>query len=125
MIEQQARAICQANGSILLSYEQGRAAFLVLPSREQVVISVGTDTAKIIVRRPIIGWLFPKTIASQQITVWAPEFPELDQLRRFACGSMVLDGLIELVSECRSLSEIKSIWHSLRNPIGVAGVRRA
>jgi hypothetical protein len=55
MNEQMARSIVEANGSKLLSHKLGRAAFLVLPSNEEVVISIGTSTAKVFARRPIIG----------------------------------------------------------------------
>jgi hypothetical protein len=120
MDEQKASAISARNGSLLLNYELGRSAFLLLASGEQVVISIGTVTTKVFVRRAIVGWRFPKTIASQPINAWQPTFLSLDKLRRFACGCMVLDGLVDLVSRCRSLSELRMAWPALRNPIEVA-----
>lgn len=115
-----ARSISQANGSTLLGYEHGKTAFLVLPSKEQVVISIGTGTVKVFTRRLVLGWVFPRTIALQHIAYWEPSFAGLDRLRRFACGCMVLDGLIDLVSRCRSISELRLAWTVLRNPLEVA-----
>jgi len=122
MVEQQVQAIVQANGSQLLGYEEGRSAFLILPSGEHVLISIGILTAKVFVRRPIFGWFFPKTIASQRIAAWQPSYPRLDRLR-FICGDRVLNGLIELVSRCPSLSVLQSAWRVLSNPFDVGVLR--
>jgi hypothetical protein len=115
-----ARSIVEANGSELLSYKLGRAAFLVLLSNEEVVISIGASTAKVFARRPIIGWRFPRTIAMRRIDYGEPIFGSLDRLRRFACGCMVLDGLMGAISRYRSISELQLGWTVIRNPMEVA-----
>lgn len=120
MDEVKAKAICEKNGSTLRSYERGRAAFLVLPSGEPIVISVGTASAKVFTSSTE-DWHLPKVIVSQPIEVWEPSFRRLDRLHRYACGYMVLDGLLSLLSRCRSIDELRLSWPGLENPIGVAG----
>ena len=58
MDEAVARSHCLENGSQLLSYKNARAANLVLPSGEQLVIIIGTATAKVSVGRGIFRF-FP------------------------------------------------------------------
>jgi hypothetical protein len=120
MNEQDAKAICEKHGSSFLSYTLGRAAYIVLPSNEHVIISIGTLTAKVLTKRRILGWWFPKVITSQSIAIWQPTFDKLDRLRRFACGAMVLDGLLSLVSKCKSLDELRLVWPVIRNPLDVS-----
>jgi len=117
MNEVDAKIICKNNGSSLLSYELGKAAYIVLPSSEPIVISIGTLTVKILTKRAIFGWLFPKVIVSQSISTWEQGFNKLDRLRQFGCGAIVLDGLLSLVSRCRSLDELRLAWPVLRNPL--------
>jgi len=119
MNEQDARAICEKHGSAFLSYEVGRAAYIVLPSNEHIIISIGTSTAKVLIKRRIFGWRFPRVIASQSIATWEPTFRKLDRLRRFACGVMALDGLLSLVSKCKSVDELRLVWPVMRNPMEV------
>jgi hypothetical protein len=107
MNEVDAKTICENHGPSLLSYELGKAAYIVLPSSEPIVISIGTSTVKVFTKRAIFGWRFPKVIVSQSIATWEPRFDKLDRLRRFGCGAMVLDGLLSLVSRCRSLDELR------------------
>jgi hypothetical protein len=119
MNERDAKAICENHGSSFLSYELGRAAYIVLPSNEHVIISIGTSTAKLVTKRTIFGWMFPRVIASRSIATWEPTFDKLDRLRRFGCGAMVLDGLLSLVSRCGSLDELRLAWPAIRNPLEV------
>jgi hypothetical protein len=120
MNEQDAKAICEKHGSSFLSYELGRAAYIVLPSNEHVIISIGTSTAKVFTKRRILGWWFPKVITSQSIAIWEPTFDKLDRLPRFLCCAMVLDGLLSLVSKCKSLDELRLVWPVIRNPLDVS-----
>jgi hypothetical protein len=122
MNELKAKAMCEKNGSTLRSYKLGSAAFLVLPSGEPIVISVGTTTVKVLTRRQIVGWRLPKVIESQPIESWEPSFPTLDRLHRYACGSMVLDGLLSLLSRCQSIADLRLTWPALRNPVAVAAI---
>jgi hypothetical protein len=86
MTEADARIICENYGSSLLSYELGRAAYVVLPSKEHIVISIGTSSAKVCTKRAIFGWRLPKVVASQSLSAWEPRSALLDRLRRFGCG---------------------------------------
>jgi hypothetical protein len=78
-----AKKACEGRGSTLLAYEPGMSASLVLQSGETLLISIGPATAKIFIPRrifglgsifPKIGWYFPQTFASQQLTIWEPKF---------------------------------------------------
>jgi len=122
MNEQHARAVSEANGSHLLSYEPGRVAFLMLPSGEQPVVSVGTATVKVCRRRAVFGRRLPKTIASQLIASWHPDFASLGNIQRWASRCMVFDGLVDLLSRCQSLSELQLAWPVIRNAIEVAAI---
>jgi hypothetical protein len=59
MDETIAKAHCLKHGSQLLLYRGGRVAAVVLQSGEHVVISIGTVTAKVFVRRPLSKWWLP------------------------------------------------------------------
>jgi hypothetical protein len=127
MNEDKAKIICEKNGSTLSSYKLGSGAFLILPSGEPIMISVGTATAKVFTKRPIFGWHFPKVIVSQPIKDWEPTFPTLDRLHRYACVAMVLDGLLSLLAPCKSIAELRLEWPVLlrdprRHPIAVAAM---
>lgn len=122
MDEANARDMCEKNGSTLRSYEGGRAASLILRSGQPILISVGASTAKVLTSRPIFGWRLPKVIVSQHIEGWEPTFNTLDSLRRDACGSLVLDGLLSLLSRCQSIDELRLAWPALKNPIAVAAL---
>ena len=122
--EQKARAITEANGSALLKYESGKFAYLLLPSNEKIIISIGTKTVKILTRRPVIGWISPKTVAFQKIEYWANDslrpyrsYANLNRMERYACGCMALYGLVDLMSRCKSISEIQLAWPDLYNPL--------
>ena len=124
MEEQKARAITEANGSTLLKYESGKFAYLLLPSNEKIIISIGTETVKILTRRPIIGLIFPKTVAFQKIEYWANDslrpyitYANLNRMQRYASGCTALDGLVDLMSRCKSISEIQLAWPDLYNPL--------
>jgi hypothetical protein len=117
MTETDARTICQNHGSTLLSYESGRTAYIRLPSDESIVISIGTTAVKVFTKRLIVGWKFPKVTASQSMAIWQQGFDKLDRIRRFGCGSMILDGLISLVSRCGSIEELRLAWPDLKNPL--------
>lgn len=122
MIESVAKAMCENNGSALLGYTLGRSAYLVLPSGEHVIISIGTRNVKLLTKRFLFGWSWPKVVVSQQIADWEPNYLKLDKLRRLACGAMILDGLVSLISRFRGFGELLIAWPDLKNPIGIAGI---
>ena len=119
MDEASAKSLCLKNGSQLLSYAEGRAALLVLRSGESLIISVGTSSAKLCVRRPILGWRIPSVIASEQLSKWERQYNQLTALQREAIRAYVLDGLLSLVSGFASLAELQLAWRVLRNPLEV------
>ena len=67
MTEEEAKAMCKSNGSTLLSYTLGRAAYLVLPSGEHVLISIGFVNVKLFTKRYFFGWKWPKVVVSHPI----------------------------------------------------------
>src|SRR5262249_30195886 len=105
----------------ILNEKKGPCAMRVLPSGEQILISIGSATAKILVKRPLFGWLFPKVIVSEQLSAWQPEYPRYNVFYRQICQSMVLDGLLTSLSQCQSLKELQQCWKTMQNPIAVAG----
>ena len=117
MKEADAKILCEKNGSSLLSYELGKAAYIVLPSSEHIIISIGTLTAKILTKHATSDWRFPEVVVSQDISTWEPSLKKHDRLRQFGIGAMALDGLVSLVSRCRSLHELRLAWPVLRNPL--------
>jgi len=132
MEEQKAQSITQTNGSTLIKYQSGYFAHLVLPSNEKIIISVGSTTVKVFTRRSVIGWIFPKTVASRKIEYWVSlkneviatdhniklrSFSSYNQMERFGCGIWALDGLVVLLSSCKSILEIKLAWPELANPL--------
>ena len=119
MEESAAKSLCLKNGSQLLSYADARAALLVLRSGEPLIISVGTTSAKLCVRRPIFGWHLPRVIASEQLSKWERQYNQLTALQREAIRAYVLDGLLSLVSGFASLAELQLAWRVLRNPLEV------
>jgi len=120
MDETTARWHCLKNGSQLLSYADARAAFLILPSGEQVVISVGTASAKVGVRRPLLGWYLPRVVASEQLSKWDDQYTQRNALQRCAVRANFLDGLLSLISGFKSTAELRLAWCVIRNPIEVA-----
>jgi hypothetical protein len=122
MDELTARSVCVKNGSELLSYVDASAALLVLPSGEQLIISVGTASAKICVTRAVFGWRLPRVIASEQLSKWEGQYDQLPALQREAVRAWVLDGLVSLVSGFASVAELQLAWSVLRNPIEVGAV---
>jgi len=119
MKEGDARVTCERHGSSMLSYQLGKAAYIVLPSNEDVIISIGTLSVKVLTRRSIMGWKFPKVIVSSSIAAWEERFDKFDHLRRFGCGAMILDGLLCLVSSFKSIEELRLAWPDLGNPLEV------
>src|SRR2546423_1196644 len=103
MDESTARLQCQDNGSQLLSYADARAAFLILPSGEQLVISVGTASARVCVRRLLLAWYLPRTVASEHFSKWDDQFTQRNAVQRDAIRANVLDGLLSLISGFKSI----------------------
>ena len=79
----------------LLDYEAGRLATIRLPSREVLVISIGTSTMKVFdctkrlgwsrLRAVLFGWVRPKTVLSAD-------------LARFGCGCKQRSGIARATS---------------------------
>jgi hypothetical protein len=101
----------------LLSYKPAQFAMLALISGEQVLISIGSLGVKILSQRPIAGWLWPKTIASKQLSAWHPEYLKQNSFDRKISRGMALEGLIALIMNCKSVDEIRHTWPTMQNPI--------
>lgn len=120
MDETSAKSHCLKHGSQLLSYTGGRVASIGLQSGEHVVISIGTATAKVFVRRPLFGWWLPRVVASARLSKWDDRYLRYNALYRGVLRAMILDGLLSLVSRCSSVAELQLAWCVIRNPIEVA-----
>ena len=105
----------------LVNEKAGRFARVDLPSGEQIVISVGSATAKILSERAVLGWLLPRVIVSQRLSAWQSDYPRYNSFHRRLCRAMVLEGLLASLSRCRSIEEIQQSWQTMRNPIAVIG----
>jgi len=102
---------------LVLNYKAGRSALVDLPSGEQIVISIGTATAKVIAKRAIVGWYLPKVVASERLDTWQPEFRQFNELHRRINRDMFLDGVLASLSQCRSIDDIRRAWPTMQNPI--------
>ncbi len=120
MDETSAKAHCLKHGSKLLLYTSGHVASIVLRSGEHVVISIGTDTAKIFTRRPLLGWWLPRVVVSEQLSKWDNRYLQFNDLYRGVLRAMILDGLLILVLRCSSVVELRIACRVIRNPIEVA-----
>jgi len=115
--ETQAKLICEKNGAALIDYENGKVAYLILPSKEHVIISVGTQTVQVVTKRFMFGWRLPKVVVSKDITDWEPNYHKLGKLNRMFINYMILDGLLSLISRIRTLQKLSLAWIVLKNPI--------
>lgn len=117
-----ATKLCADHGALLLQYQFPRVAMLMLPSAEQLLISIGVTSAKIFRRSRLFGWFIPRCIASKQLSAWEPRYAQFNSLHRNICRGMVLDGLIDLVSRVKSIGELRLAWCALKNPLEVSSV---
>lgn len=120
MTPEYAKAHCLKYGSVLRHYKTGYVATVVLPSCEVIIVSIGTSSAKIFIKRAFFGWLFPRTVGKKDLAGWIPDFKRLSGMQRFAARAMVLDGLVSLTSRAKYAGELSLAWAALRNPVEVA-----
>ena|SRR6266446_4924921 len=117
-----ASKVCESHGSVLLQYKSPGVAKLLLTSGEQIVISIGTTSAKIFRRSALFGWFAPKCCASKSLVEWEPRYTQFSGFDRAICRVMVLDGLVDLVSRAHSIGELSLAWCAIQNPLEVASV---
>ena len=117
-----ASKLCNDHGTTLLHYKAPDVATLLLASGEQVVISVGTTSAKTFRRRALLGWLVPRCCAAKSLVEWEPRYTRFSTFDRRICRAMVLDGLLDLVSRIESIAELCVAWCVIRNPVQVAAL---
>ena len=122
MNSEAASKLCETHGSILLHYQSPSVARLLLPSGEQIAISIGTTSAKIFRRRALLGWFAAKCCASKSLIEWEPRYTRFNGFHRAICRGMILDGLVDLVSRAHSIGELCLAWCAIRNPLEVASV---
>ena len=111
------------HGATLLNYQYPRLALLGLRSREEVLISIGTVSAKVFRRNPLFGWALPKCCVSKPLVEWEPRYSRFKNLHRTVCRGMVLDGLLDLVPRANSIDELCLAWCAIKNPLEVASVK--
>jgi tetratricopeptide (TPR) repeat protein len=120
MTPEDAKTHCAKHGSVLRHYEQGRVASIVLASGEALTLSIGTATAKIFMKRAVLGWLLPKTVGEKNLADWVPEYRKLSSMQRSIARAIVLDGLVSLAARAKYAGELSLAWTVLRNPVEVA-----
>ena len=118
-----ASKLCAQNSAVLLNYQHPRSAFLRLRSGEEVLISVGTTSAKVFRRNPLFGWALPKRCVSKPLVAWEGRYAQFNNLHRAACRGIVLDGLLDLISRAESIGELCLAWPFIKNPLEVASVK--
>lgn len=106
----------------VLNHKTGRFAKIGLLSGEEIVISIGTANAKIFAKRGVFGWFLPRVIVSEQLSVWQSEYRRYNGFHRRLCRGMALEGLLALLSHCRSIDEIQQVWQTMQNPVAVTGM---
>src|SRR5207249_8007270 len=111
--------LCAEHGGVLLNYQHPRMALMALRSGEQILISIGTASAKVFRRSRLFGWTIPKRCVSKPIAVWEKRYTQFNNLHRTICRGMVLDGLLDLVSRAESIDELCLAWSVLKNPLEV------
>ena len=92
------------------------------PSGEHIVISIGSATAKILAKHSVFGWLLPRVIVSERLSVWQSDYPRYNGFHRRLCRDMVLEGLLSSLSHCRSIEQIRQAWLTMQNPVAVIGM---
>src|SRR5208283_3441275 len=92
------KQICQ-----VVKQKPGRFAMVELPSGEQIMISIGSATVKILAKRDFWGWCLPKVIASERLSTWQSKYQRYNGFYRRICRTMILDGLLTLLSTCESI----------------------
>jgi hypothetical protein len=110
----------QRGSSVILKFKPGRFARLRLSSGETLVISIGYATAKVFSDRALVGWLLPKTVVAEKLSVWQPDYLQYNAFYRKLCRAMILEGLLGQVCECGSIDQVRQKWRTLQNPV-VAG----
>lgn len=115
--------LCAEHGAVLLNYQQPRLALMALRSGEQVLISIGTTSAKVFRRDRLFGWVIPKRCVSKPLAAWEKRYTQFNNLHRTICRGMVLDGLLDLVSRTESIDELCLAWCVLKNPLEVASTK--
>lgn len=117
-----ASKLCEEHGAVLLNYQHPRLTMLALRSGEQVLISIGTTSAKVSRRNSLFGWFLPKCCVSKPLVAWDARYTQFDTFHRAICRGMVLDGLLSLISRVDSIDELCLAWCVIKNPLQVAAV---
>jgi hypothetical protein len=115
--------ICEEHGATLLQYKPPRLAVLRLDSGEEVLVSVGAATARVYRRNTLFGWFLPKRLLSQKLVSWDKNFATSTGFYREAFRKMFLDGLVNLVSQFKSIADVQVGWPTMKNPMEVASLR--
>jgi hypothetical protein len=109
-----ANALCEARGCKLINYEVAKAAFVALPSNDNVIISVGATTAKVFQKNPFFAilpgkysWLYPKAILTFDMQVLDAEWQQLIPMTRLLIHVYILYAMLDLITSCKSSTEIR------------------
>jgi hypothetical protein len=100
---------CEEHGAVLLQYQSPRVAVPRLSSGEDVFISIGTSTARVYRRNRVFGWFLAKRVVSRQLASWDSNFATSNGFHREAYRKMFLDGLIDLISQCKILRNCDTV----------------
>ena len=117
-----ATKVCETNGARLIHYETARVAKIELPSGEQVLISIGTASAKLYRKNRLFGWFLPRSFVSKPLVEWDPRYCHVSGFDRDVFRGMILDGLLSLLSRFKSIDELNRGWPTMKNPMEVASL---
>lgn len=99
-----AKALSTERGCKLLQYEEGRIALIELPSREQMLVSMGASSIKVFRKRVLFGWRLPTTVLSCDLSSsgWHQCIP----LTRAFMSILLVDAAMAIITEASSIREI-------------------
>jgi len=86
----------------LRQYEEGKLALLLLPSQEEVMLSMGASSFKVF-RKGLLGWVTPKTVFSVDLA--ALGWHECIPLTRTVLSVLLVTQSLDLLSIAQSVDD--------------------
>jgi hypothetical protein len=104
------QALIAKRGCELLYYTEGKVASIRLPSKEQVMVSMGTSSIKVFRKHWLFGWVIPRTILYVDLASigWDQCIP----LTRAVASVLLVAKAVDLLSQTGSISEMNEKYGS-------------
>ena len=99
-------ALAARRGCTLLRYDAGRVASIRLPSREVLLVSLGTTTMRVLSKRPFFGWVIPMTVLSCKLSTFGCGVRQPNPLARHAAACVLLFVTLGLLIRASSIREV-------------------